>query len=80
MDYLVDDTQHVSVTPIEVKSGKDYKIHSALDTFLHHADYGITEGFVLSNERTVSQENGVWYFPIYMVMFINSDANNNVYF
>lgn len=82
VDYLIDDTQHVSVTPIEVKSGKDYKVHSALDTFLHHADYGIVEGLVLSNERNISQENGVWYFPIYMVMFINSDVTdkNSVYF
>lgn len=80
IDYLIDDTQSVSVIPIEVKSGKDYKVHSALDTFLHHADYGIAEGLVLSNERVIYQENGVWYFPIYMVMFINQDANKNVYF
>lgn len=80
VDYLIDDTQHVSVIPIEVKSGKDYKVHSALDTFLHHADYGIVEGVVLSNERSITQENGTWYFPIYMVMFINQETNNNVYF
>lgn len=80
VDYLIDDTQHVSVLPIEVKSGKDYKVHSALDTFLHHSDYGIEEGVVLSNERCISQENGVWYLPIYMVMFFTPDTNKNIYF
>lgn len=73
-------TQRIFVLPIEVKSGKDYKVHSALDTFLHHSDYGIEEGVVLSNERCISQENGVWYLPIYMVMFFTPDTNKNIYF
>lgn len=41
VDYLIDDADNMTVLPIEVKSGKDYKIHSALDSFLSTVDYGI---------------------------------------
>lgn len=30
VDYLIDDPVHCSTMPIEVKSGKDYRKHSAL--------------------------------------------------
>lgn len=69
VDYLVDDSSSVSVLPIEVKSGKDYKVHSALDKFLNIKDYGIKQAVVLSNDRTISQDRGIVYMPIYNVMF-----------
>lgn len=69
VDYLVDDSSSVSVLPIEVKSGKDYKVHSALDKFLNIKDYGIKQAVVLSNDRTISQDRGIFYMPIYNVMF-----------
>ena len=34
VDYLIDDYDSLSVVPIEVKSGKDYTVHSALNTFV----------------------------------------------
>ena len=34
VDYLIDDMEHLSVLPLEIKSGKDYQVHSALDKFL----------------------------------------------
>ncbi|MGN0201639.1 MAG: DUF4143 domain-containing protein [Candidatus Cryptobacteroides sp.] len=34
VDYLIDDADNLSNIPIEVKSGKDYSVHSALDKFL----------------------------------------------
>lgn len=70
VDYLIDDQQHLSVVPIEVKSGKDYKVHSALDRFLGISEYNIHQAFVLSNERRIYQENGITYLPIYDVMFL----------
>lgn len=70
VDYLVDDSENVSVLPIEVKSGKDYRIHSALDKFLSNKDYGIKRGVVLSNERIVTKEDGIDYVPIYDIMFL----------
>lgn len=57
------------VLPIEVKSGKDYKKHSALNNLLENDEYKIGEAIVLSNAN-VSNENGKIYLPIYMTMFL----------
>ena len=70
VDYLVDDRERLSVVSIEVKSGKDYRVHSALDRFLGIGEYNIHQAFVLSNERLISQEQGITYLPIYDVMFL----------
>ena len=55
--------------PIEVKSGKDYTIHSALNNFVKNEDYHIQKAFVVSNERTVSTKGKIIYIPIYYIMF-----------
>ena len=47
--------------PIEVKSGKDYTVHSALNTFVSNEDYHIKKAFVLSNERTVTSDGKTNY-------------------
>lgn len=72
VDYLIDDKEHLTVLPIEVKSGKDYTIHSALDRFLETKEYNIHEAFVFSNAREVKTENGITYLPIYYVAFIQA--------
>lgn len=69
VDYLIDDYECLSAVPIEVKSGKDYRIHSALDHFLANEDYHIAKGYVLSNERKVVREGKLIYMPIYYIMF-----------
>ena len=53
------------VAPIEVKSGKAYKAHKALDNFMNISDYHIEKAYVLSGAN-VEQEGAVVYFPIYM--------------
>ena len=73
VDYLIDDYEYLTVLPIEVKSGKDYTVHSALDKFLNTPDYHIRNAVVLSNEREVSVKNGVTYLPIYYCMFYQRD-------
>lgn len=71
VDYLVNDYDSLSILPIEVKSGKDYYIHSALNCFLQNKDYNISKAIVLSNERRIyTDENGITYLPIYFVMFL----------
>ena len=65
VDYLIDDYEHLTVLPIEVKSGKDYTVHSALDNLLETPDYHIQKAVVLSNEREVSVKNGITYLPVY---------------
>jgi predicted AAA+ superfamily ATPase len=70
VDFLVDDYDSLSVLPIEVKSGKDYKVHSALNAFVDNAEYNIKKSLVLSNNRDIYTENGITYMPIYYVMFL----------
>ncbi len=71
VDYLINDYDSLSILPIEVKSGKDYYIHSALKCFLQNKDYNISKAIVLSNERKIyTDENGITYLPIYFVMFL----------
>ncbi|MBQ3545800.1 MAG: ATP-binding protein [Lachnospiraceae bacterium] len=69
VDYLVDDYDSLSAVPIEVKSGKDYTVHSALNTFVKNEDYNIKKAFVVSNERNVMQKGKIIYIPIYYIMF-----------
>lgn len=75
VDYLIDDTDNLSNIPIEVKSGKDYSVHSALDKFVLNDDYNINKAYVLSNERNVYVKNGIIYMPIYYVMFFQNTSN-----
>ena len=74
VDFLVDDHQAMSAHPIEVKSGKDYSVHSALDNLLKNPDYHILSGTVVSNERAVYQEDNVTYMPVYFVMFVENNT------
>ena len=71
VDFLIDDFNTLSVVPIEVKSGKDYKVHSALSHFISTPDYNIKRGYVLSNHREVETINGITYLPIYYIMFFD---------
>ena len=70
VEFLIDDHNKLSVMPIEVKSGKDYKIHSALNGFISTPDYHIGSAIVLSNERSIELKDGIQYMPIYYAMFI----------
>ena len=69
VDYLIDDYDSLSVVPIEVKSGKDYSVHSALTNFTKNEGYHIKKAFVLSNERVIKTKGKITYLPIYYVMF-----------
>lgn len=75
VDYLIDDYDSLSAVQIEVKSGKDYTVHSALNTFIHNEDYHVKKAFVVSNERTVTQKGKVIYVPVYYIMFFNANGN-----
>ena len=81
VDFLIDDYDSLSAVPIEVKSGKDYTVHSALNTFVQNKDYHIKKAFVVSNERNVTQNGKITYIPIYYIMFFNADwSNKNLQF
>lgn len=75
VDYLIDDVDNLSNIPIEVKSGKDYAVHSSLDKFLSNKEYNIKKAYVLSNEQKVYTKNGITYIPIYYIMFFHNISN-----
>jgi hypothetical protein len=70
VDYLINDYDTLSTVPIEVKSGKDYTVHSALNTFVQNEDYHIKKAYVVSNERIVTVKDKVIYLPVYYIMFL----------
>lgn len=76
VDYLIDDYESLSAVPIEVKSGKDYTVHSALNTFVSNEDYHVKKAYVLSNEREITKKGKITYLPIYFVMFIGAEPDN----
>lgn len=69
VDFLIDDYDSLSVLPLEIKSGKDYTVHSAINKFLSVKDYNVKKGYVLSNEREIYEKDNIVYMPIYMIMF-----------
>jgi len=77
VDYLIDDYDSLSAVPIEVKSGKDYTVHSALNAFVQNEDYHIKKAFVVSNERTVTQKGKIVYIPIYYIMFFDAVSSGS---
>ena len=77
VDYLIDDYESLSAVPIEVKSGKDYTIHSALNTFVKNDDYHVKKAYVLSNAREITMNGKITYLPIYDVMFFGAGESSN---
>jgi hypothetical protein len=77
VDYLIDDYDTLSTVPIEVKSGKDYTIHSALNAFVRNEDYHIKKAYVVSNERTVTVKDKIIYLPIYYIMFFQNGTGSS---
>ena len=63
--------------PLEIKSGKDYTIHSALNNCLANEQYEMNEAFVLA-DCNISSEDKITYMPIYMTMFINNASDEDV--
>ncbi len=67
VDFLVE--RQGEVLPIEIKSGKDYKRHSALNNLLEIHVGTIPEALVFCNSNT-SIEGKITYLPIYLVEFL----------
>lgn len=73
LDFVIENND--GVLPVEVKSGKDYTIHSAINHSLNTPEFGIKEAFVFAN-CNVSQKGKVTYLPVYMVMFLSKDEDD----
>lgn len=70
VDYIIDDSNTLSVVPIEVKSGRDYRIHSAINNLLAVKEYNIQKAYIVSNAREVTVDGAIIYIPAYYVMFL----------
>ncbi len=77
IDFVVE--LNGEVLPIEVKSGKDYARHRALNNVIDCPDYNIKEAVVLCNDN-ISEVNKVIYAPIYMTMFIHKEQTDPITF
>ena len=71
LDFLIE--SEGNVIPIEIKSGKDYYRHSAMDNVLKHPEFDIPKGYVFCNGN-VETDGKVVYFPIYMLMFLQKET------
>ena len=71
VDFVLE--QDDEIIPLEVKSGKDYQRHSALNNVMKNMEYGIRRAVVLSNEN-LSENGNVLYAPVYMTMFLHHRA------
>ena len=69
IDFIIE--KEGKVLPIEIKSGKDYYRHNAMDNVLNLSDYEIAEGYVFCNGN-VEVRDKITYFPIYMLMCLSS--------
>jgi hypothetical protein len=63
MDFAIE--MSGKVIPIEVKSGKSYKSHKALDNFMNTEGYHLEKAYVFS-AANIEQDGAVTYLPIYM--------------
>ena len=74
LDFVIE--RNGSITPLEIKSGKDYKRHSALNNVLSNEEYNIKEAYIFSEGNVETTEKRI-YMPIYMIMFLAEDSMNN---
>lgn len=75
VDFLVE--LDGAVIPVEVKSGKNYKKHAALNKLMKIENYHLSEAIVLSLHN-VEVENHIVYLPIYMATFMKASPVQNI--
>lgn len=61
-----------NVLPLEIKSGKAYTRHNALDNVLKDERYAIPQALVFCNEN-ISTVDKIVYLPIYMIGFLGNE-------
>ena len=73
VDFIAD-TNADSVMPFEVKSGRSYRMHAAIDAVLANAEYRISQGVVLSRSN-IAQDGGTTYLPLYATYCLRDVCN-----
>ena len=67
IDFLIE--KNGEVIPLEIKSGKDYARHSALNNLINNENYKINHALVFCNDN-YHVVNNIEYLPIYMIDLI----------
>lgn len=75
IDFLFEDNNGIVL--IEVKSGKNYTRHSAINNMLKEYGGSISKAIVFSIDN-VREEDRVVYLPLYMLMFLEKDIDLNI--
>ena len=75
VDFLIEESGNIC--PIEVKSGKDYKVHSALNNLISNRNYKISYSVVFNNNNLIL-EGTTHYYPIYFVSFFTNEHPKNL--
>ena len=75
IDFLFEDNNGIVL--IEVKSGKNYTRHSAINNMLKEYGGSISKAIVFSIDN-VREEGRVIYLPLYMLMFLEKDIDLNI--
>ena len=60
------------ILPIEIKSGKSYKQHAALDNVMNVAEWKLDKAIVFC-QGNLEKDEKITYLPWYMVMFLNQE-------
>lgn len=63
VDFVIEKDGHC--VPVEVKSGKSFRSHRALNNLMSRKDHALTEAYVFS-DANVSSEGRIHYLPVYM--------------
>ena len=69
LDFVVQKGSRIY--PLEIKSGKSYKEHAALNYALNGQTWELSEGLVFC-EGNVEKEDRIIYYPWYMAMFLKA--------
>lgn len=68
VDFIVE--HEGTVLPIEVKSGKDFTSHAALDNLMGEEEFGIPSALVVCKSGKIEVVGKTTYLPIYDMMFL----------
>ena len=76
LDFVIE--YQGKILPIEVKSGKDYKIHSALTHCLSNQEFNMDTAFVFAN-CNISVDGKINYLPVYMAAFMDDNFSQDIF-
>lgn len=77
LDFIIE--KNGTTLPIEVKSGKDYQRHNALNNVMNNEGYEIKEAFVFTGEN-LRRDGRFNYLPIYLVGFLQRENIGDIHY